>query len=109
MCAHTNGEFTYQMLDNAELKERIPQVSDTVLGASYSPQDGHVNPLYLLRALHQRMQNLGCRYIPDQPVVSTQQRVMDTSLSTVPGNVTSVSASYSAPASPISVWPEISV
>jgi glycine/D-amino acid oxidase-like deaminating enzyme len=71
--AHTNGEFTYQMLDNAELKERIPQVSDAVLGASYSPRDGHVNPLYLLRALHQRMQNLGCRYFPDQPVVSTRQ------------------------------------
>jgi len=71
--AHTNGEFSYQMLDNAELKERIPQVSEAVLGASYSPQDGHVNPLYLLRALHQHMQNLGCRYIPDQPVVSTRQ------------------------------------
>jgi glycine/D-amino acid oxidase-like deaminating enzyme len=70
--AHTEGEFTYQMLDNAALKERIPQVSDAVLGASYSPQDGHVNPLYLLRALHQRMQDLGCRYIPGQPVVSTR-------------------------------------
>ena len=70
--AHTDGEFTYQMFDNAELKERIPQVSDAVLGASYSPQDGHVNPLYLLRALHQRMQDLGCRYIPGQPVVSTR-------------------------------------
>jgi glycine/D-amino acid oxidase-like deaminating enzyme len=71
--AHTDGEFAYQMLDNAELKTRIPQVSDAVLGASYSPQDGHVNPLYLLRALHQRMQDLGCRYVPAQPVVSTLQ------------------------------------
>lgn len=72
--AHTDGEFAYQMLDNAELRARIPQVSGEVLGASYSPQDGHVNPLYLLRALHQCMQNLGCRYIPDQPVVSTRQQ-----------------------------------
>jgi len=71
--AHTGGEFAYQMFNNAELKARIPQVSDAVLGASYSPQDGHVNPLYLLRALHQRMQDLGCRYIPAQPVVSTRQ------------------------------------
>jgi glycine/D-amino acid oxidase-like deaminating enzyme len=71
--AHTGGDFVYQMLDNAELRQRIPQVSSAVLGASYSPQDGHVNPLYLLRALHQRMQNLGCRYIPGQPVGSTRR------------------------------------
>ena len=69
---HTNGEFEYQMLDNAELSKRIPQVSSEVLGASYSAQDGHVNPLYLLRALHQTMQIRGCRYFADQPVISTQ-------------------------------------
>ena len=71
---HTRGGFEYQMLDNAELRQRIPQVSERVLGASYSAQDGHVNPLYLLRALHQHMQSLGCRYVPDLPVVSTRSQ-----------------------------------
>lgn len=70
---HTNGEFVYQMLDNTELRQRIPQVSNLVLGASYSPLDGHVNPLYLLRALQQRMQDLGCQYFPGQPVLSTRR------------------------------------
>ena len=59
VAAHTEGEFEYQMLDQAELRKRIPEVSGDVLGASYSSQDGHVNPLYLLRALHQRMHRSG--------------------------------------------------
>ena len=67
---HTRGEFSYEMLENSELRRRIPQVSGEVIGASYSNHDGHVNPLYLLRALHQRMQNLGCRYHPNQAAVS---------------------------------------
>jgi glycine/D-amino acid oxidase-like deaminating enzyme len=70
--AHTEGGFEYQMLGNTELRERIPQVSDAVLGASYSTQDGHVNPLFLLRALQQRMQNLGSRYLANQPVLSSR-------------------------------------
>ena len=70
---HTGGEFEYQMLDNEALRQRIPQVSHDVPGASYSASDGHVNPLYLLHALHRRMQGLGCGYLAGQPVVSTRQ------------------------------------
>lgn len=62
VAAHSAGEFEYQMLDNTELRARIPEVSSEVLGASYSPEDGHVNPLYLLRALHRRMADLGVAY-----------------------------------------------
>ena len=65
---HRGGKFDYQMLDNKELRKRIPQVSEAIIGASFSNQDGHVNPLYLLRALHQQMQKQGCRYIPQQVV-----------------------------------------
>ena len=71
---HTAGEFEYRMLDNSELRERIPEISGDVLGASYSPLDGHVNPLYLLRALHQRMQNLGAVYCADQPALTIKQQ-----------------------------------
>jgi len=69
VAAHTAGEFKYQMLDHNALKQRVPQVSDAVLGASYSPQDGHCNPLYLLRALHQNYQSAGGIYIGKQRVV----------------------------------------
>lgn len=69
---HTAGEFEYEMLDNDALRQRIPEVSPAVLGASYSDQDGHVNPLFLLRALHQRMQDLGAEYLPHQRVLSSE-------------------------------------
>jgi glycine/D-amino acid oxidase-like deaminating enzyme len=70
---HTGGEFEYQMLDQVELSRRIPEVSGEVLGASYSAADGHVNPLYLLRALHQRMHDLGVDYVSGQTVQSSRR------------------------------------
>ncbi len=71
---HTGGEFEYEMLDRDELGKRLPQVSPRVLGASYSPLDGHANPLYLLRALQQRMQQLGGDYHANEAVLSTRPR-----------------------------------
>jgi len=71
---HTSGTFKYEMLEHAELKKRIPQISDAVLGASYSPQDSHVNPLYLLRALHQRMDSRGVDYRANHKIQHIEQR-----------------------------------
>ena len=65
---HTDGSFEYEMLDYDQLKKRIPQISTAVLGASYSPQDGHVNPLYLLRALQQAMDRYKVKYMPNQVI-----------------------------------------
>ena len=74
VAAHTGGEFEYQMLDRTELRKRIPEVSTDLLGASFSSQDGHVNPLYLLRALHQRMHHLGVDYRPAETVLSSRRQ-----------------------------------
>ena len=71
---HTAGDFEYEMLANDELRRRLPQVSPAVLGASFSPHDGHANPLYLLRALQQRMQQLGGDYFSNREVQSTRHR-----------------------------------
>jgi glycine/D-amino acid oxidase-like deaminating enzyme len=65
---HTNGSFEYEMLDHDQLKQQIPQISKAVLGASYSPQDGHVNPLYLLQALQQGMDYHQVHYFPNQSI-----------------------------------------
>jgi len=46
------GDYPYVMLDHAEVKAKLPALGPEVVGASYSPMDGHVNPLKLLRALH---------------------------------------------------------
>jgi glycine/D-amino acid oxidase-like deaminating enzyme len=55
------GDYPFQMLDAAELKARLPLIGPAVIGASYTPQDGHVNPLKLLRALHTSAQAKGAR------------------------------------------------
>jgi len=70
---HSGGEFEYRMLDAEALRARIPEVSSEVLGASYSPEDGHVNPLYLLRALHRRMAGLGVAYHAGDPVLASRR------------------------------------
>ncbi|WP_250495322.1 FAD-dependent oxidoreductase [Caballeronia sp. GAWG1-1] len=57
------GDYPYQMLDAAEIRERIPQIGPQVIGASYTPMDGHVNPLKLLRALHSAMQARGVKLV----------------------------------------------
>ena len=43
-----------QMLNRSELEDLLPNtpLGPQVLGATYCPADGHVNPLLLLRALH---------------------------------------------------------
>ncbi len=71
---HTGGAFSYEMLEHAELKRRIPQISKAVIGASYSPEDGHVNPLHLLRALHHGMEQLNVQYLPNQTIQGIQAR-----------------------------------
>lgn len=45
-------DYRFEMLRQTELRERLPGVGPQVYGASYSPMDGHVNPLKLFHALH---------------------------------------------------------
>ena len=56
-----DGDYPYQLLDAREVRERLPAVGPAVVGASYTPMDGHVNPLKLLRALHAAMLRRGVR------------------------------------------------
>jgi glycine/D-amino acid oxidase-like deaminating enzyme len=53
------GDYPFQLLDQREVRERVPGIGPQVVGASYTPMDGHVNPLKLLRALHDGMQRRG--------------------------------------------------
>ena len=57
------GDYPFQMLDAKEVRERIPQAGPAVVGASYTPMDGHVNPLKLLRGLHVAMQARGVKLV----------------------------------------------
>ena len=51
----------------------VPQLGDAVVGASYSPHDGHVSPLYLLRALHDGFRKWGGSYRAGSRVVSIEK------------------------------------
>ena len=55
-------DFDYQMLDHDEVEKMLPQVGPDVVGASFSPADGHVNALRLLHALHLGFARLGGSY-----------------------------------------------
>lgn len=70
--AHSNSSFSYRMLDHKELRELEPEVGSTIPGGSWSPHDGHANPLYLLRALHEGFIKQGGHYIGNNRVESIE-------------------------------------
>ena len=68
----TGGPATpVQMLDRAEVMALLPgaPLGPEVLGASYAPADGHVNPLLLLRGLHAGLRGAGAVHRPGTTVV----------------------------------------
>ena len=58
-------KFDYEMLHHAALKKLLPAIGPEVVGASFTPYDGHANPLYTLRALHAALLKHGGRYVPN--------------------------------------------
>lgn len=60
--------YDYRLLDRAAVRDMLPSVGEAVVGASFTPHDGHVSPLYLLRALHKGFIARGGRYLANRPV-----------------------------------------
>jgi len=69
--------FEYEMLDHAGLKKLIPAIGPEVAGASFTPYDGHANPLYTLRGLHAALLRHGGRYQPEARVNAIDARPGD--------------------------------
>jgi hydrogen cyanide synthase HcnC len=63
-------DFPYEVLDHAETRRRLPDIGGHVVGAIYSPLDGHVNSLKLFRALREAGARRGIDFRPNQPVES---------------------------------------
>jgi hydrogen cyanide synthase HcnC len=63
-----NFGFEYRMLDHREVMDLLPGTGPAVTGASWTPYDGHANPLRLLRALHRGFVDRGGRYFPNAPI-----------------------------------------
>ncbi|GMQ76877.1 MAG: FAD-dependent oxidoreductase [Gammaproteobacteria bacterium] len=66
--------FEYQMLDREALAELLPGLGPEVAGGCYSPADGHVNPLYLLRGLHQCLRARGGHIETGGRVIAIRRR-----------------------------------
>lgn len=63
------GDYPFELLDHRDVRDRVPGIGPAVIGASYTPMDGHVNPLKLLRALQAGMQRRGVEIAPGERVI----------------------------------------
>lgn len=81
-----DARLTYEVLDHRRLKELVPEIGPDVVGAVYSENDGHVSPLYTLRALFTAFETGGGNYIPKASVTAIERQsdgfLLDTVLGT---------------------------
>lgn len=63
-----NFGFDYRMVRAEELRDMLPGLGPAVVGASWSPYDGHASPLALLQALHRAFTEAGGAYVPGATV-----------------------------------------
>tara|TARA_R110000868_G_scaffold160385_2_gene389899 strand:+ start:393 stop:1514 length:1122 start_codon:yes stop_codon:yes gene_type:complete len=66
------GDYPFEVLRGVQLSQRLPGVGPAVVGACYSPMDGDVNPLKLLRALHQACQLQGVHLLSGHKVMGIE-------------------------------------
>jgi len=61
--ARLDGDYPFEVLGHNSLRKMLPAIGPDVAGAIYGPEDGHVNPLYLLRALTTAFTRRGGRIV----------------------------------------------
>lgn len=66
------ADFPYEVLGRAETKRRLPDIGKDVVGALYSPLDGHVNSLKLFRALREASARHGVDYRPNHAAAAIE-------------------------------------
>ncbi|MEL6062180.1 MULTISPECIES: NAD(P)/FAD-dependent oxidoreductase [unclassified Methylobacterium] len=72
-----NAGYEYRMIPAAELRDMVPGLGPQVVGASWTPYDGHASPLHLLRALHAAFQDGGGLYRPNARVTAIKAAPRD--------------------------------
>jgi glycine/D-amino acid oxidase-like deaminating enzyme len=82
-----NFGFEYRMLDRHEIAKLLPGVGPAVSGASWTPYDGHANPLNLLKALHKGFIDNGGRYIANTTVSEAAAASGDFRIRTAAGEI----------------------
>ena len=79
--------YDVEVLDRAELARRLPGIGPDVAGGTFCPQDGHCNPLKLLRALHAASARAGAVYRAGHGVARITPRGRGFTLDTGRGTV----------------------
>jgi glycine/D-amino acid oxidase-like deaminating enzyme len=71
---HNQGHASVRLLDQRELQELMPgcPLGPEVVGASFDPNDGHVDPLTLLRGFHAGLREAGGAHLPGREVVAVE-------------------------------------
>jgi glycine/D-amino acid oxidase-like deaminating enzyme len=82
-----NFGFDYRMLDHHEVADLLPGLGPAVTGASWTPYDGHANPLNLLHALHRGFVDKGGRYLPNTTVGDIEAAPGDFRFHTADGEI----------------------
>lgn len=67
--------YDCEFIDRKHVQSLFPnaKLGPNVIGASYSPHDGHVNPLKLLRAMHAGFAKNGGHYFPDHRALGVER------------------------------------
>lgn len=68
MRAALGDDYPFEMLGHNAVLRVLPGIGPDVVGASFHPEDGHVNPLMLLRALCSAFRRAGGRMVSGEPV-----------------------------------------
>ncbi len=80
-----NFGFDYRMIRADELRDMLPGLGPSVVGASFTPYDGHASPLALLQALHRAFTEAGGAYIPNAKVTAATAAPHDFRVDTAAG------------------------
>ena len=67
-----DGDYPFEVLDHCMLKREEPNIGNKVVGALYCPEDGHLNPLHLLKALATAVPRLGGKIVNNSKIVDVR-------------------------------------
>ena len=71
------GDYPFEFLGHNAAKAMMPDIGPEVVGATFCPLDGHVNPLYLLRALHKAVRAGGAKVVSGPAVDRIESSASD--------------------------------
>lgn len=84
--SYLSHHFHWEYLDRQALLSHLPGLGESIHGGTWSPHDGHCNPLLLLRALLTASLKMGLSYHPGRPVQRLEPKRAGFTADTLGGN-----------------------